>query len=69
MTELGLDAEGLTETVLHLNLGLFFIFFLFFAFSPLTRKLQNYFSDTEKSSGLEAEGLMPKLLRLKFYCI
>jgi hypothetical protein len=27
MTELGLDAEGLTETVLHLNLGLFWGFF------------------------------------------
>jgi hypothetical protein len=25
MTELGLDAEGLTETVLHLNLGFFWI--------------------------------------------
>jgi hypothetical protein len=32
MTELELDAEGLTETVLHLNLG-FFVFV--FVFSPL----------------------------------
>jgi hypothetical protein len=33
-TELGLDAEGLTETILHLNLG-FFCFALFcFCFFP-----------------------------------
>jgi hypothetical protein len=62
MTELGLDAEGLTETVLHLNLG-YFLFVLFF--SPLMRQQQNYFSDT--TTGLEA-GLTPKLLRLKLYC-
>jgi hypothetical protein len=31
--ELGLDAEGLTETVLHLNLG--FFCFLLFCFFPL----------------------------------
>jgi hypothetical protein len=30
MTELGLDAEGLTESVLHLNLG-FICFVLFFS--------------------------------------
>jgi hypothetical protein len=29
-TELGLDAEGLIETVLHLNLGFFLFLFLFF---------------------------------------
>jgi hypothetical protein len=29
MTELGVEAEGLTETVLHLNLG-FFVLFCFF---------------------------------------
>jgi hypothetical protein len=58
MTELGMDAEGLTKTVLHLNLGFLFVsLFLFFVFSPLMRKQQNYFSDTEKSSGLETEGL------------
>jgi hypothetical protein len=46
MTELGLDAEGLTETVLHLNLGFIcfvvFWFFVFsvvcFVFSPLMRQ-------------------------------
>jgi hypothetical protein len=33
MTELGLDAEGLTETVLHLNLGFVYLFV-----SPLMRQ-------------------------------
>jgi hypothetical protein len=48
MTELGLDAEGLNETVLHLNLG-FFCFVLFF--SPLMRQQQNYFADTNTRTG------------------
>jgi hypothetical protein len=68
MTELGLDAEGLTETVLHLNLGFLFVSW-FFCFFPFDEKKTDYFSDTEKSSGLEAERLTPKLLRLKLYCI
>jgi hypothetical protein len=38
MTELGLDAEGLTETVLHLNLGFFCLFCFVFVFSPLMRQ-------------------------------
>jgi hypothetical protein len=72
MTELGLDAEGLTETVLHLNLGfisfdvlwfLVFCLFVCFVFSLLMRQWQNI------TPGLEDEGLTPKLLRLKFYCI
>jgi hypothetical protein len=41
-TELHLHAEKLTETVLHLNLGHFMVFFLFcfvcLAFSPLMRQ-------------------------------
>jgi hypothetical protein len=36
-TELGLDAEGLTDTVLHLNLG-FCLFVFVFVFSPLMRQ-------------------------------
>jgi hypothetical protein len=44
-TELCLHAEKLIETVLHLNLGHFVGFFLFYAvlfyFSPLMRQLQN----------------------------
>jgi hypothetical protein len=52
------------------ELGIFLLAYsLFFVFSPLMRKRQNYFSDTEKSSVLEAEGLTPKLLRLQLYCI
>jgi hypothetical protein len=58
------DAEGLTETVLHLfELRIFLFCFVF----CLMRKRQNYFTDTEKSSGLEAEGLTPKLLFFFFY--
>jgi hypothetical protein len=43
-----LHAEKLTETVLHLNLGHFVVFFLFGWFfvlvsSPLMRQQQNYF--------------------------
>jgi hypothetical protein len=34
MTKLGLDAEGLTETVLHLNLG-----FFVFCFFPFDEKM------------------------------
>jgi hypothetical protein len=55
-TELGLDAEGLTETVLHLNLEFIcFVVFLFFVclfalfYSPLRqrqRQRQNFFPDT-----------------------
>jgi hypothetical protein len=29
MTDIGLDAEELTETVLHLNLGFFFVVLFF----------------------------------------
>jgi hypothetical protein len=36
ITELGLDAEGLTETVLHLNLEYFGL--VWFGFLPLMRK-------------------------------
>jgi hypothetical protein len=40
MTEIGLDAEGLTETVLHLNLGFFcFVLLLFFPFHETTTEL------------------------------
>jgi phosphate starvation-inducible membrane PsiE len=50
-TELHLHAEKLTETVLHLNLEQFVVFFLFcvvlfglvWCFSPLMRQPQNYF--------------------------
>jgi hypothetical protein len=39
MTELGLDAEGLTETVLHLNLGYFlFVCFVIFPFDETMRE-------------------------------
>jgi hypothetical protein len=54
MTELGLDAEGLTETVLHLNLGFFVCFgfgFLLSGFLPLMRQRQNYFSDINTRTG------------------
>jgi hypothetical protein len=60
MTELGLDAEGLTETVLHLNLGficfvvfwfLGFLLFICFAFFPLIRQQQNFFPDTNTRTG------------------
>jgi hypothetical protein len=37
MTELGLDVEGLTETVLHLNLGYFL--FVCFPFDETTTEL------------------------------
>jgi hypothetical protein len=75
VTELGLEAEGLTETVLHLNWGficfdvLGFLGFLVvcFVFSPLKRQQQNFFQTP--TPGLEDEGLTPKLLRLKLYCI
>jgi hypothetical protein len=36
-TELGLDAEGLIETVLHLNFGYFLFCFVLFS-SPLMRQ-------------------------------
>jgi hypothetical protein len=41
MTELRLDAEGLTESVLHLNLGFYFVFvlFCFFPFDETTTEL------------------------------
>jgi hypothetical protein len=39
-TELGLDAEGLTETVLHLTLGFFCLsVFCFFPFDKTTTEL------------------------------
>jgi hypothetical protein len=39
-TELGLDAEGLIETVLHLNLGFFCMFVYFiFCFLPFDEKM------------------------------
>jgi hypothetical protein len=62
-----------TETVLHLNLGHFVVFFSFLLFCfiwffpSLMRQWQN--SSETPTPGLEAEGLMPKLLRLKLYCI
>jgi hypothetical protein len=59
-----LHAEKLTETVLHFNLGHFMVFFLF------GLVWFGFFSPSEiPSPGLEAEGLTPKLLRLKLYCI
>jgi hypothetical protein len=39
MTELGLDAEGLTETVLHLNLGFLFVCLFVFSFFPFDEKM------------------------------
>jgi hypothetical protein len=76
MTELELHAEGLTEPVLHLNLEYFvffcfalfyFLFVLFLFYSPL---IDNDRTTSETlSPGLEAEGLTPKLLRWKLYCI
>jgi hypothetical protein len=75
MTELKPHAERLTETVLHLNLGYFVVcffvcfFVLFFGvFFPLSRDNDRTTSETP-SPGLQAEGLTPKLLRLKLYCI
>jgi hypothetical protein len=52
-TELGLDAEGLTETVLHLNLGFlcFLLLFVYFVVSPLMRQQQNFFPDTNTRTG------------------
>jgi hypothetical protein len=72
-TELHLQAEKLTETVLHLNwdtLWVFFCFvlFCFVLFFPLWWENGRTTSDTP-SPGLEAEGRTPKLLRLKLYCI
>jgi hypothetical protein len=73
MTELELHVEGLTETVLHLNFGYFvlfcfvFLFVLLFVFSPLIRHDKT--TSEKPSPGLQAEGLTPKLLRLKLYCI
>jgi hypothetical protein len=71
-TELHLNTEKLTETVLHLNLGHFVWFvcvcvcvcsFVLFYVSPLMRQLQN--KPEAPSPGLEADGQTPKLLRLK----
>jgi hypothetical protein len=76
-TELHPHAEKLTETVLHLNLGHFvgfwfsyFFCFLgvFLVFFPFDEK-NNRTTSVTPSPGLEAEGLTPKLLRLKLYCI
>jgi hypothetical protein len=59
---------------LHLNLEHFVVFFLFcfggfgLVFFPLWWDNDGTTSDTP-SPGLEAEGLPPKLLRLKLYCI
>jgi hypothetical protein len=71
MIELGLDAEGLTKTLLHLNLG-FICFVLFwilgvFLFFPLWRDNDRTSSQTP-TPGPEAKGLTPKVLRLKHYC-
>jgi hypothetical protein len=44
----------------------YFVLFFWF-FSPLMTQWQNYFWDT--ISRIEAEGITPKLLRLKIYCI
>jgi hypothetical protein len=67
-TELHLHAEKLTETVLHLNLGHFVVFFVWFGlvwfgFFPFDETM------TELLLRHQAEGLTPKLLRLKPYCI
>jgi hypothetical protein len=68
MTELELHTEGLTETVLlHLDLGYFVLCCLCFLFFPLW--WDNRTASETPSSGLEADGLIPKLLRLKLYCI
>jgi hypothetical protein len=66
------------KTVLHLNLGHFVVFLLFcvvlfwfglvLVFFPLWWDNDRTTSETP-SPGLQAEGLTPKLLRLKFYCI
>jgi hypothetical protein len=57
---------------LHLNLGHFVGFFCccfgFLVFFPLWWDNDRTTSETP-SPGLEAEGLTPKLLRLKLYCI
>jgi hypothetical protein len=69
-TELHLHAEKLTETVLHLNLGHFVVFFVFFSFGFFPLWWDNDRTTSESPSpGLQAEGLTPKLLRLKLYCI
>jgi hypothetical protein len=47
MTKLGLDAEGLTETI-SFELG---IFLFVFVFSPLMRQWQNYFTGTNTRIG------------------
>jgi hypothetical protein len=47
MTELGLDAKGLTETILHLNLGFFVVVVVVFPFE----RQQNYISDTNTRTG------------------
>jgi hypothetical protein len=69
-TKLHLHAEKLTETVLDLNLGHFVVFFCFVLFSFFHLWLDNSRTTSETPSpGLETEGLTPKLLRLKLYCI
>jgi hypothetical protein len=64
-----LHAERLTETVSHSNLGYFvvFCFVCLFVF-PLWWDNDRTASQTP-SPGLEAEGLTPKLIRMKLYCI
>jgi hypothetical protein len=71
-TKLHLHAEKLTETVLHLNLGHYVVFFVWFGlvwfgFFPFHEKMTELL--LTQSPGLQAEGLTPKLLRLKLYCI
>jgi hypothetical protein len=64
MTELGLDAEGLTYTVLHLNLGFvcfdvfwFLGFFVcLFCFFPFDETMAELLPQTP-TPGLEDEGL------------
>jgi hypothetical protein len=68
-TKLQPHAERLTETVLHLHLGYFVVYSLFcFVLFPLWWENDRITSETP-SPGLKAEGLTPKLLRLKLYCI
>jgi hypothetical protein len=75
-TEVGLDAEGLTETVLHLNLGficfdvlwfgfLFVCLFCFFPFDETKAELL----PRHQHQDWRMKNTTPKLLRLKLYCI
>jgi hypothetical protein len=77
-TELNLNAEKLTETVFHLNLGHFVVFLFCFVWfcSILFFPVCFPFDETTTElllrappPGLEVEGQTPKLLRLKLYYI